>query len=113
MHTAFLAWSWRAVVGCALILGGGWMAAETMRADEVLNRQPLPEVTNVMQISRLVLQNSNAGYDLHLTGDIWWANPAQGEFVLKDESGAAELEMDLQGQSIQPGQRVQVEGNAT
>jgi signal transduction histidine kinase len=48
-----------------------------------------------------------------LEGDVWWANPASGKLVLKDDSGAEELEMDFQGQSVEAGQRVSLDGNGT
>jgi len=72
---------------------------------------PAFDVTNILQVVRLGSENSNASHAIHLEGAVWWANPAEGRFVLKDESGAAELEMDLAGQPVQPGQLVRVEGN--
>jgi hypothetical protein len=70
-------------------------------------------VTNVAQISRVSSQNANTSYFIQLEGEILWANPAAGKFVLKDSSGAEEFEMDLQGRSLQPGQRIRLEGNTT
>jgi signal transduction histidine kinase len=71
------------------------------------------EVTNVHQIRLLAAQTPKASYSIRLEGDVWWANPAREEFVLKDNSGAEELEMDLHGQSVESGQRVYLEGNGT
>jgi signal transduction histidine kinase len=71
------------------------------------------QVTNLQQIRSLASQAPNASYTIRLEGDVWWANPAPGIFVLKDDSGAAKLEMDLQNQPIEPGTRVQLEGNGT
>ena len=70
-------------------------------------------MTNIVQLSRLGSQNPKASYFVRLEGDILWANPAQGRFVLRDASGAEELEMDLRGQSLEPGQRVRLEGEST
>ena len=74
---------------------------------------PLQSVTNIAQLSRLGSQNPNVGYFVHLEGDLLWVNPARGQLVLQDASGAEELEMDLHGQSLQPGQRVRLEGEGT
>jgi signal transduction histidine kinase len=70
-------------------------------------------VTNVHQIRLLAEQNPQTSCALSLEGDVWWANPAQGEFVLKDDSGAEELQVDLPGQTVSPGQRVRLTGIGT
>jgi signal transduction histidine kinase len=83
------------------------------RADDVPARQHSAEVNHVGQIRLLASQTPTASYSFHLEGDVWWANPASGKLVLKDDSGAEELEMDLQGQPVEPGQRIVLEGNGT
>jgi len=50
---------------------------------------------------------------IKLDADVWWANPRQGRLVLKDDSGAEEVEMDLHGVSVMAGQRVHIEGHGT
>jgi hypothetical protein len=70
-------------------------------------------VTIVSQIRLLASQKPTASYSFHLEGDVWWANPSSGTLVLKDDSGAEELEMDFQGQSVEAGQRVSLDGNGT
>jgi len=70
-------------------------------------------ITNVVQLSRLSSQNPAVSHSIHLEGNVLWANPAQGRFVLQDASGAEELEMNLRGQSLKPGQRILLEGNGT
>jgi hypothetical protein len=110
MRAAFLAWIRLVLAGCSLILGAG-LATQTAAADEVPTNPPAFDVTNVLQISRLSSADPKVSHAIHLEGTVWWANAAQGRFVLKDESGAAELEMDLAGQPVQTGQRVRVEGN--
>jgi signal transduction histidine kinase len=67
-------------------------------------------VTNVVQLSRLSSQNPAVSYSIRLQGVVLWADSAQGKFVLQDASGAKELEMNLHGQSLQPGQRIRLEG---
>lgn len=70
-------------------------------------------VTNVVQLSRLSSQNPTNSYFVRLDGQILWANSGEGRFVLQDPSGAEELDMDLQGERLQPGQRIHLEGQST
>jgi len=85
----------------------------TVGADQVSVKQAPPEVTNIIQLSRLSAQNPAVSHLIRLEGDILWADPVQGKFVLQDVSGTEELEMDLHGQSLQPGQQVRLEGEST
>ena len=71
------------------------------------------QVTNVFQLRLAGLQQSPANNSFRLEGDVWWANPAANQLVLHDASGAEKLEMDLQGQPVQAGQKVRVEGTGT
>ena len=112
MRATFLAWARLAIAGCSLMLGAALMI-QTAAAEQGTTSQPAVEMTNVLQVSRLSSADPKASHAIRLEGTVWWANAAQGRFVLKDESGAAELEMDLAGQPVQPGQRVRVEGNGT
>ncbi|HTY87906.1 MAG TPA: ATP-binding protein [Candidatus Acidoferrum sp.] len=100
------------VAGCGLML----VAALTVPmavAEPGTNGQPVWEVTHVQQVIRLGAENSTASQVIRLEGIIWWASPAQGRLVLADESGVAELQMELAGQSVETGQRVRLEGNGT
>ncbi|MGA2178855.1 MAG: ATP-binding protein [Verrucomicrobiota bacterium] len=110
MRATFMVWPRLAIAGCSLMLGAA-LIIQTAAAEQGMASQPAFDVTNVLQISRLSSADSKVSHAICLEGTVWWANPAQGRFVLKDESGAAELEMDLAGQLVQPGQQVQVEGN--
>ena len=112
MRAVPLAWIRLATAGCSLILGAG-PASQTAVADDVSANPSSNDVTNVLQISRLSSSDLKISHSFHLEGTVWWANTQQGRFVLKDESGAAELEMDLAGQGVQLGQRVRLEGNGT
>lgn len=94
---------WNVTISCGLVLGAG---LDVAKADS-------PEVTNVMQLARLGAQNPNVSYLIRLEGDVLWADPAQGKFILQDASGAGELEMDLRGQSLGPGQRIRLDGEST
>ncbi len=94
------------------MLGAG-LVTQTPAAEQGPAGSPVFDVTNVLQVARLSSDNPNVSHSIRLEGAVWWANALQGRFVLKDESGAAELEMDLAGQAVQPGQRVRVEGDGT
>jgi signal transduction histidine kinase/uncharacterized protein YdeI (BOF family) len=83
------------------------------RAEEAPDDSVILPLTNVVQISQLSSQNPRMAYSIRLEGDILWANLAEGEFVLRDPSGAEELEMNLHGQTLQPGQRIRLEGRTT
>jgi signal transduction histidine kinase len=111
MRAGFLIWPWPGFF-CAWTLSIA-LATQTARADDSPGSPNAREVTNVSQIRLLASQTPTASYSFHLEGNVWWANPASGELVLEDDSGAEELEMDSQGQSIEAGQRVSLEGNGT
>jgi hypothetical protein len=112
MRATFPVRAWLALAGYSLMSGAGLMA-QTATAEQGSPALPAWDATNVLQISRLASENSRLSYAIRLEGAVWWASPAQGRFVLKDASGAAELEMDLGNRAIQPGQQVRLEGNGT
>ena len=101
------------VFGCWM-LGAGLIGMIAIRAEaQAAMGTPLPSVTNVLQLSRVGTQNPGTSYSIQLEGNVLWAEPAQGKFVLQDASGTEELEMDLRGQTVQPGQRVRLGVNGT
>ncbi|MGO8836747.1 MAG: ATP-binding protein [Limisphaerales bacterium] len=112
MSAIFPTWSRLVLAGCALMLGAG-LVTQTEAAEPGMASQPAFDVTNVLQVARLGSEHPNVCHSIRLEGSVWWANTAQGRFVLKDEIGAVELEMDLGGRPVEPGQRVRVEGNGT
>lgn len=77
-----------------------------------LSAQPA-SVTNVVQVSQLSSQNPDTAWPIHLNGTVLWANSAEGQFVLQDRSGAEELQMNLGGLVLHPGQQIRLDGNAT
>jgi len=107
MHATLSTWYRLASVG----LLGAALLTRTVAAEQGTDGLPACDVTNVLQVARLGSEGSNVSHSIRLEGAVWWANPAQGRFVFEDESGTAELEVDLAGQPIQPGQQVRVEGN--
>lgn len=74
---------------------------------------PSARVTRIVQLDRLASAEAPASYSIRLEGDIWWASRAEDRFVLQDDSGAAEIEMELPGPRPRAGERVRVEGNGT
>jgi signal transduction histidine kinase len=89
------------------------LVSQMARANDAPGAPSAVEVTHVGQIRLLAAQTPTASYSFHLQGDVWWANAASGKLVLKDDSDAEELEMDLQGQPLEPGRRVSLEGHGT
>ena len=112
MNPAFSARFLRIASWCCLVFSAGW-GLQAAGVDEPATAQTEIEVTNVHQIRMLASQTSDAGYAIRLEGYVWWADPAQGRLVLKDDSGVEELEMELQGEFVEPGHRVRLEGNGT
>jgi signal transduction histidine kinase len=113
MHTTSFALLGRAGACCSLVLGTGLVAAEPVTAGQNQFGLPSPVVTNIAQLRDLSSQEPNVKYSIRLEGNIWWASQGQRKFVLQDESGAEDLEMDLHGQGVQAGQRVRLAGNGT
>ena len=106
-------WPWRVAVCCGLTTMGMGATAQLAGADPVFDSQTSAAVTNVHQIRLLAAQIPKASYSISLQGDVWWVNPTMGKLVLKDTSGAEELELDLHGEPVESGQRVLLEGNGT
>src|SRR5262245_58481335 len=114
MRAACLMLCWRFWAGCTLAFGAGFgVSAQTTNFDSAAAGALAIQVTNLQQIRSFAAQSPNANYAIRLEGDVWWANAAPGIFVLKDDSGVAKLEMDLRGRAVEPGTRVQLEGNGT
>jgi signal transduction histidine kinase len=78
--------------------------------DSALPRQTLQTVTNVSQFLRLVERGQRVVYPVRLEGVVCAASPEKGILLLKDEFGVAQIEMNMHGQSVQPGARVLVTG---
>jgi len=71
------------------------------------------DITNLAALRLNATQNPKESFSIHLAGDVWWANPAQNEFVIKDGSGVEEVQMDLRGVPVKAGQTVELTGRAT
>lgn len=95
----------------ALVAGGalGWGVSGATLAAPVESAL----VTNVAQLRMMAEQNPTGAHPVTLEGEVWWANAAQGRFVLCDATGAEALELELPGAFPQPGQRVRLAGITT
>jgi PAS domain S-box-containing protein len=88
------------------------IAAGTLQAaDPAFPEQTLQTVTNISQLYRLSESGQRAIYSIRLEGMVCAANPANGGLILRDDSGAVYVGMDLKGQSVQPGQQIVLEGS--
>ena len=106
MHRASYARRIPALAGGLVLLGICGFAVNLSAAAPTV-------VTNVAQLHCLAANSSNVAHTFRLEGDVWWANAAQGRFVLQDTSGAEALELELPGAFPQSGQRVHLEGTTT
>src|SRR5690242_9481705 len=88
--------------GCVPALGLA-LLLQIAPADQTPAGPTTFQITSVHQIRLLASQTPDTSYSIHLEGDVWWVDPRQGKFVLKDESGAELLEMNLPDRTIQPG----------
>lgn len=73
----------------------------------------LVTVTNIAQLRLRSNLDTPAACDLHLTGDVWWANAAQGRLVLQDATGTEALELETAGPFPESGQRIRLDGTTT
>jgi signal transduction histidine kinase len=105
-----LRWRWVAMICLGTIMRARETAAQPA-APQDFDYPSALEITNVHQVGLLAAQIPKTSYRFNLEGEVWWANPADEKFVLKDDSGAEELEMDFRGQSLSAGQRIRLEGN--
>ncbi len=97
-------------LGCLILAG---MLAVSTSAAEPLSGMPLVVLTNVMQFNRLANQAQPAACTLDWTGMVRWVAADHRLAVFEDDSGAALVETDPTGQTLQPGQRVQISGEGS
>ncbi len=106
MHRTFSARRIPAPAGCGLgLLGSLGLAVNLFAGAPTV-------VTNIAQLRSLAADSPKVAHTFRLEGDVWWANAAQGRFVLQDASGAEALELELPGAFPQSGQRMRLEGTA-
>ena len=98
-------------VRCGLLVAAFLTLAGVGVSGQETSRRPLPTLTTVEQLKISSSQPTGANYQFRLEGNIWWVSPARTKIVLSDVSGAVEFELDLPVPSVQPGQRVRLEGS--
>ena len=98
---------------CSLILGAGWLAAQSIPAGREQPGLVPAIVTNMAQFRQLAAEAPSVSYPIRVEGNVWWTRPTQGRLVLQDASGAEELEMDLEGQAVHSGERVRLKGDGS
>jgi len=70
-------------------------------------------LASIGAIPDAALHGSSTHYQVQLEADVWWADPAANRLVLHDDTGTSEVEVDLQGQPVESGQRIRVAGHGT
>ncbi len=70
-------------------------------------------VRSVLQLRRIANEHPSVAHTFQLEGHVWWANSAQGRFVLHDATGVTALELEVPGVFPQSGQRVRLTGTTT
>jgi signal transduction histidine kinase len=95
----------------ALGSGGLLLSLLLRAADPAFPKQTLQTVTNIAQLRQRADDGPRALYSVHLEGVVCAANPEKGVIFLQDETGVVQIRLNLQGQSVQPGAKVRVEGN--
>ena len=113
MLRALIRRSWRIAAGCCLSLGVTLAATAPAPANLALTPSALPMVMSVKEVTRLSSQKPDVAYVVRLEGDVWWSNPGQGRLVLRDDSGAEELELESPDPPARAGQRIRIEGIGT
>ena len=87
------------------------IAACTLQAaDPAFPQQVLQTVTNVSQLYRLSQDKQRTICSVRLEGVVCDVTPNRDNMALRDGSGDLAVNMDLRGRSIQPGQKILVEG---
>lgn len=71
------------------------------------------EITNVATLLQSRGRDGAESFRVRLEGDVWWSDPAQWRFVLRDDTGAAEIEALPEGPFPAMGKRVALEGEGT
>ncbi len=90
-----------------------WAGAMPLRR----RRQPIPArvpalLTKAIEVRRLAARRDSSICYVRLEGTVLWVSPAHDRLRVQDDSGGAEVKVDLTGGMIpQPGQKVLIAGN--
>lgn len=69
-----------------------------------------PAIASLAELTRSHVSGANRIERFILEGDVWWARPAEGRLVLRDDSAAVELLVDCDRGFPRRGQRVRLTG---
>ena len=69
--------------------------------------------TNIAQLLRLAASERVVIHSLNLEATVWWSSEVQGRVIVHDDSGAAQLELDLPCRMPEQGARLSLAGNCT
>ncbi len=71
------------------------------------------QITNVMQLQQLADSSARLVATVRLEGAVWWSSDAEGRVILQDNTGVAQLELDLPCQLPRQGDRLSLQGACT
>jgi len=71
------------------------------------------QITNVMQLRQAADSNQMFAATVCLEGTVWWSSEGEGRVILQDETGAAQLELDLPCRLPRQGERLNLQGACT
>jgi signal transduction histidine kinase len=73
----------------------------------------LLQITNVMQLRLLANSNQMVAASVSLEGVVWWSSDDEGCVILQDDTGVAQLELDLPCRLPRQGERMSLQGSCT
>jgi len=71
------------------------------------------QITNVMQLRQLADSSPRLVAAVSLEGAVWWSSDAEGRVILQDDTGVAQLELDLPCRLPRQGERLSLQGACT
>ena len=96
-------------VAMGLLLAG---MRESQAQVPAFPRDPIAGLTQLSQLPLLNRPANESGWPARFQGTVLFANPAKGIMGLRDDTAAAILDYESGGESLRPGERVQIEGVA-
>jgi signal transduction histidine kinase len=99
---------WAVLAAWMICAGNVCVQAQT----NLTRPEPAADIlTNILQARRVASGAEAPPCRVRLEGVVLWVNPARDQLIVQDDSGGITVNVDLRRQlSVQPGQRVRVEG---
>ncbi len=95
----------------AMFIFGATTFGNTAEGESVFQ---LPvQISNVVELCRLADSNQRFVASIHMEGVVWWSSDAEGSVILQDDTGAAQLELELSCQMPRQGKRLSLQGACT